>query len=201
MRNIIVILLVIILGVVLIVVLLGRREPQTTKAPNESLSTNNESSMATFVLTSPVFEEQGTIPAKYTCDADNMNPPLTIEGVPEGAKSLVLIMDDPDIPESVKQARGIEVFDHWTVFNIPPETATIPEAQEPSGTAGANGTGEVGYRGPCPPDREHRYFFKLYALDIMLDLPTGSTKTEVERAMEGHILAQTELIGRYDRQR
>jgi hypothetical protein len=201
MRNIIVILLVIILGVVLIVVLLGKREPQATKEPNESLSTNDKSSMATFVLKSPVFEEQGTIPAKYTCDADNVSPPLTIEGVLEGAKSLVLIMDDPDIPESVKQARGIAVFVHWTVFNIPPETTMIAEAREPSGTAGANGTGEVGYRGPCPPDREHRYFFKLYALDTMLGLPAGSTKADVERAMEGHILAGTELIGRYDRQR
>jgi Raf kinase inhibitor-like YbhB/YbcL family protein len=157
--------------------------------------------MPTFALKSSIFEHNSLIPAKYTCDVENINPQLTIEGVPEGAGSLVLIMDDPDIPDSVKQVRGIDVFDHWVVFNIPPETREIAEATEPKGVAGSNGAGAVGYRGPCPPDREHRYFFKLYALDTMLDLPDGSTKADVEKAMAGHIIAQTELMGRYDRQR
>ena len=148
-------------------------------------------------LKSTAFNANGKIPSEHTCDGKNTIPELMVSGVPKGAKSLVLIMDDPDIPESVKQSRGINVFDHWIAFNINPKTSIIEEGKEPEGVLGKNGAGSLGYIGPCPPDREHRYFFKLYAIDTTLDLPEGSTKAEVESAMEGHILEQAELIGRY----
>jgi Raf kinase inhibitor-like YbhB/YbcL family protein len=151
-----------------------------------------------FFLTSSVFEYDGVIPKKYTCDGENLSPPLEISGVPEGAKTLVLIMDDPDVP---KNLRPDGVFDHWVVFNISSDTSVIPEGEEPQGVAGINGRGEAGYTGPCPPDREHRYFFKLYALDTELKLSEGVTKAQVEQAMNGHIVTQTELMGKYDRRR
>ena len=150
-------------------------------------------------LKSDAFDNNGKIPSKYTCDSENVNPHLIISNVPEHTETLVLIMDDPDIPDFVKKERGIDVFDHWVVFNIPSETMEIPEDSEPEGVLGNNGAGKTGYIGPCPPDKEHRYFFKLYALDTELNLPEGSTKKEVEDAMEGHILEKTELIGRYQR--
>ncbi len=162
--------------------------------PQKSVSPVKTSSMN---ISSPEFKNNGPIPAKFTCQGKNINPELIIEGVPAEAKSLALIMDDPDIPDFVKKARGIEVFDHWVAFNIPPQTAKISEGTEPEGITGANGSGKNGYTGPCPPDREHRYFFKLYALDSMLDLSAGSDKQTVEKAMAGHIISQTELIGTY----
>ena len=149
-------------------------------------------------LESSTFEHEGSIPAKYTCDGENISPPLKISDVSEGAKSLVLIMDDPDVP---KNLRPDGVWDHWLTWNIPPETSEIPEGQNPQGVVGKNTGGSFGYRGPCPPDREHRYFFKLYALDTTLDLPADTTtKADLEKAMEGHILSQAELMGRYNRQ-
>ncbi len=150
-------------------------------------------------LTSSAFTEGAKIPSKYTCDGQNVNPPLTISDVPAKAKSLVLIMDDPDIPDFVKQKFGIQVWDHWIVFNVPPETREIPEGKNPPGVVGRNTGGNNSYGGPCPPDREHRYFFKLYALNTELDLPEGATKAEVEKAMKNHILAEAKLMGRYER--
>lgn len=147
-------------------------------------------------LKSCAFTENGKIPPQFSCDGSNINPELHISGVPKEAKSLVLIMDDPDVPEFVRKDR---MWDHWVVFNIPPETQIIPENSEPPGISGRNTEGELGYQGPCPPDREHRYFFKLYALDTTLDLREGSSKKEVEVAMEGHILAKSQLMGRYVR--
>jgi len=149
-------------------------------------------------ITSPAFKEDSSIPSKFTCDAENINPALDISGFPEETQSLVLILDDPDIPASVKASMGIDVYDHWVVFNIPP-TKIIFEGQEPEGVQGVNSAGKLGYTGPCPPDKEHRYFFKVYALDTKLDLPEGSTKAEVEAAMKGHVLTKGELIGRYNR--
>ena len=148
-------------------------------------------------ISSTEFKNGESIPAKFTCQGENINPELIIEGVPAEAKSLVLIMDDPDIPDFVKKSMGIDVFDHWVVFNIPPQTAKIAEGTEPEGTAGLNSSSKNGYTGPCPPDREHRYFFKLYALDLMLDSPLGSDKQTVEKAMAGHIISQAELMGTY----
>lgn len=150
-------------------------------------------------LTSPAFPHNGKIPGKYTCDGANVNPPLTIEGVPPAAQSLVLIMDDPDLPQFVKEKYDLQVWDHWLVWNIPPTTKEILENQNPPGLLGKNTGGKNAYGGPCPPDREHRYFFKLSALDTMLNLPEGSTKAQVGKAMMGQVLAQAELVGRYER--
>ena len=151
-------------------------------------------------ITSPAFEHNQTIPPQYTCDGDGISPPLKISGVPESAQSLVLIMDDPDIPDFVKQRMDIDVFDHWIAFNIPPETKEIPAAAEPSGTAGINSTQKTGYTGPCPPDKQHRYLFKLYALDATLDLEPSAKKQDIENAMKNHVLEQAVLVGLYARQ-
>jgi Raf kinase inhibitor-like YbhB/YbcL family protein len=141
---------------------------------------------------SPVFENNKLIPAKYTCDGDNVNPPLTIEGVPEEAKSLVLIVDDPDAP--------MGTWDHWIVWNIPPTTRKIEENTVP-GTEGMSTYRKHAYGGPCPPYGTHRYFFKIYALDTELDLNQDSEKKDVEKAMESHVLAEGELVGLYRRSR
>jgi Raf kinase inhibitor-like YbhB/YbcL family protein len=143
-------------------------------------------------ISSPAFEENSKIPEKYTCDGENVNPPLKIEGIPKEAKSLVLIVDDPDAP--------MGTFLHWLVWNIPPETNLIEENSLPEGAVqGKNDFGKENYGGPCPPFGTHRYFFKLYALDKKLDLPIGSKLKEVEEAMKGHILDQAQLIGLYQR--
>ena len=147
-------------------------------------------------LSSPSFMQGGKIPAKFTCDGDNISPELNISDVPHYAACLVLIMDDPDVPVSV---RADQNWDHWIVFNIPPRTSRIPENCQPKGVPGKNTGGDLCYQGPCPPDREHRYFFKLYALNTELALRPGATKAEVEKAMEGHIMEQTELMGVYQR--
>jgi len=145
-------------------------------------------------LTSSAFQEGGSIPQKFTCDGSDTSPPLSISGVPEEAKSLVLIMDDPD---AMKPAG--KVWDHWIVWNIPVGTMEIEEGKEPEGVHGKGTSGNLKHHGPCPPDAEHTYVFKLYALDAKLDLKEGATKPEVERAMEGHVLTKTELRARYKR--
>ena len=142
-------------------------------------------------ITSPAFENNGNIPSKYTCDGKNVSPPLIFSEISENAKSLVLISDDPDAP--------VGTWDHWIVFNIPPSTKEITKGTEPKGTAGKNSWGRTGYGGPCPPSGTHRYFFKLYALDTTLDLPAGSTKKQIEEAMQNNILVKAELIGLYKR--
>ncbi|MFH1711699.1 MAG: YbhB/YbcL family Raf kinase inhibitor-like protein [Patescibacteria group bacterium] len=147
-------------------------------------------------IASSAFEHQGSIPAKYTCDGENISPPLIFSDVPDRAVSLVLLMDDPDVP---KNLRADGMWDHWVVFNIDPSTTEIPEGQAPPGTLGANTYEKNEYGGPCPPDREHRYFFKLFALDIQLSLASGSTKIAVEEAMKEHIIDKAELIGLYNR--
>ena len=146
-------------------------------------------------LFSTAFAQGANIPSKYTCDGDELSPPLRIEEVPEGTKSLVLLMEDPDVPPFVREDR---LWIHWIVFNIPPHIREIAENVQPPGVLGA-GTGRLGYQGPCPPDREHRYFFKLFALDEQLSLKEGATKEALEKAMSGHILAQAEYMGRYER--
>lgn len=156
-------------------------------------------------ITSTRFEENALIPALYTCDGENKSPALSITGVPESAKSLILIVDDPDIPEVAKSAIGADVFDHWIVCNIPPpligEVIEIPDGVTPPGIQGNNTRGVASYTGPCPPDREHRYFFRLFALDQMLPLTRGATRRDVEQAMQGHVLESTELIARYGRKK
>ncbi len=149
-------------------------------------------------LTSSAFQDHASIPARYTCDGRDINPPLTIADVPKEAKSLALILDDPDVPPEVRPDRN---WDHWIVWNIPPNTAQIAEAEAPKGVIGRNSWGKSAYGGPAPPDREHRYFFKLFALDTKLDLPPSAGKPELEKAMQGHVVAKTELVGRYDRKK
>ncbi|MFC1787908.1 YbhB/YbcL family Raf kinase inhibitor-like protein [Patescibacteria group bacterium] len=144
-------------------------------------------------LISPAFKSNQSIPQKYGRDFENVNPPLEIKDVPENTKSLVLLMDDPDVPE----AAGVPVWDHWVVFNIEPTITQVPENWTVQGTRGAGTRGELDYGGPRPPDREHRYFFKLYALDATLDLVEGVSKSEVFEAMKGHIIESAELMGKF----
>ena len=143
-------------------------------------------------LTSTAFIHNGQIPSEFTCDGADLSPPLSISDVPANAKSFVLIMDDPDAP--------VGTWDHWIVFNIPSSAKEIPKGTEPNGADGRNSWGRSGYGGPCPPSGTHRYFFKLYALDTMLNLPEGSAKKDIEKAMQGHIVAKTELMGTYKRE-
>ncbi len=143
-------------------------------------------------LTSAVFKDEGSIPAKYTCDGDNISPPLEIEGIPEDTASLALVVDDPDAPGST--------FDHWVVWNIPASTQKIAEGEQPNGVKGKNDFGDLMYGGPCPPSGTHSYRFKIYALDTKLDLEEGSTKNELENAMDGAIIAKDVLVGNYSRQ-
>lgn len=144
-------------------------------------------------LTSPEFKNMGFIPAKFTCDGQDINPTLEINGVPEAAKSLVLIVDDPDAPRST--------WVHWVVFNIPPAAGRIGEGSIP-GKQAINTAGQSSYHGPCPPSGTHRYFFKLYALDTLLNLKENDTdKGWLEKAMQGHILNKAELIGLYSRKK
>ena len=174
------------------------------KAPDTTseLSNNNENIMS-LTLTSPVFEHHGLIPAEYTCDGGNTPPALTIKGVPEEAASLILLVDDPDIPAAVKADRGIDKFDHWVLYNLSPDTTEIT-ADQPAGTVGLNSRNEAAYTGPCPPPQyepvEHRYIFKLYAISKpVLEFISAPTMVEVEKAIADSIIEQTELIGRYRR--
>ncbi len=148
-------------------------------------------------ITSTAFPENGEIPSQFTCDGSNKQVPLTFEAVPSEAKSLALIIDDPDVPKD-KFPSG--VFDHLVAFNIPPKSTGVKETDERiPGTYGSNSSGQSAYTGPCPPDKEHRYFFKLFALDTQLALKKGATKAELLEAMEGHVIATAELVGRYNR--
>ena len=136
-----------------------------------------------------VFGNNSSIPARYTCQGDNVSPSFDIGGMPAGTKTLVLIMDDPDAP--------MGTWDHWVMWNIPP-TVSIDEGSAP-GQQGKNSWGRNDYGGPCPPSGTHRYFFKLYALDTTLDIKMESTKKDVEKAMRGHILDKAELVGLYEK--
>lgn len=142
-------------------------------------------------ITSSAFTNGGRIPVEYTCDGKNSNPPLTIAGVPGEAKSLVLIMDDVDAPGGV--------FDHWLIWNITPGAARI-ESGQAVGMAGKNSFGKVGYGGPCPGQGEHRYYFRVFALDRELALVEGASRKELEEAMAGCVLAGSELLGKYERE-
>ncbi len=144
-----------------------------------------------FGIGSKAFEHNGLIPQEYTCDGEGINPPLHFSGVPEGTVSLALIVDDPDAPGGR--------YDHWLVWNIPPGTE-IPGGRRP-GISGSNSDGRTGYHPPCPPDGEHRYFFYVYALDTLLHLQAGAGRSELEAAIQGHILANAELMGRYKKQK
>jgi len=146
--------------------------------------------MVQLTVKSEAFEAGKLIPKKYSCDGNDINPPLLIEGTPKEAKTLALVIDDPDAPSGT--------FDHWVVWNIPTTTRSISENSVP-GTEGLNGSRQKGYMGPCPPSGTHRYFFKVYALDTDLKLGGNTKKKDLENAMQGHILAKGELMGTYRR--
>ncbi len=149
-------------------------------------------------LTSPAFRPEAEIPSKYSCDGRNISPELSWSGAPAGTKSFVLVMHDPDAP----MAGG---YTHWIVYNIPAGSDHIAEHAPNQdhlpggGMQGKNSSGTYGYTGPCPPSGTHRYYFRLYALDIELDSPARPGKEVLEQAMKGHVLAQSELMGRYKR--
>ncbi|PWT80362.1 MAG: YbhB/YbcL family Raf kinase inhibitor-like protein [Acidobacteria bacterium] len=142
-------------------------------------------------ITSSAFHEGANIPSKFSCDGANTNPPLQVADVPSGAKSLALIVDDPDAPSGL--------FTHWIVWNISPQMSAIAEGRTPKGVQGTNDFGKSSYGGPCPPSGTHRYYFKIFALDRELDLPAGAKRSQFDAAMKGHVVAQGELMGRYSR--
>ena len=148
-------------------------------------------------LTSSAFFEGQMIPRRHTCDGEDVSPPLAWSGVPEKTRSLALICDDPDAP--------VGTWDHWVLFNIPADANGLAEAvaAEPTlengAVNGSNSWGRLGYGGPCPPGGTHRYFFYLFALDCRLELESGATKSQLRRAMEGRVLAEGRLMGRYRR--
>ena len=145
---------------------------------------------AKMKITSSAFQEGGDIPSKFSREGGNVNPPLRVEGTPANAKSLVLIVDDPDAP--------VGLFTHWLVWNIDPKTTEIPEKGVPKGAVeGTNDYPNLGYGGPQPPSGTHRYYFKIFALDQTLDLPSGAKRQELDKAMNGHIIAQGQSMGRY----
>lgn len=150
----------------------------------------SSTSLPKLKVTSEAFARETYMPSKYTCDGENVSPPLTIKNIPDGTKSVVVIVDDPDAP------RGTWV--HWVMWNIPP--AEKIKGNSTPGVVGTNDFGKQKYGGPCPPSGTHRYFFKVYALDDLLELKPSSTKRDVEQAMIGHIVAQAELIGLYRRE-
>jgi len=150
-----------------------------------------------FKIKSSAFKDGERIPRKYTCDGENISPPLTWKDVPSGTVTLAIISDDPDAPS--------KTWTHWLIFNIPPEINSLPEGVKTVGEfengiiQGLNDFGNLGYGGPCPPFGVHRYFFKLYALDKRLELEPGASKEELLEAMKGHIIEKTEIIGLYSR--
>ncbi len=151
--------------------------------------------MGSLNVISSAFGEGAMIPKKYTCDAQNVSPQIAWSGVPAGTKSIALICDDPDAPAGD--------WVHWVVYNMPASTMELPEGVQPLPAGSKRGTNDFrksGYGGPCPPSGVHRYYFKIFALDTALSLGEGATKAQLLEAMEGHILAQGALMGRYKRQ-
>lgn len=180
-------------SVVVLIIVLGFLILTKAQPPKKQIEKASQGKMK---ITSQAFSNNSYIPKKYTCDGENINPPLSINEIPANTKSLVLIVDDPDAP--------MGTWVHWVVFNIDPPpaggTKEIAENSVPQGaTLGKNDFGKLEYGGLCPPSGTHRYFFKIYALDTLLDLASGAAKAEVEKAMKGHILDQGKLIGLYRR--
>lgn len=158
--------------------------------------------MTSLQLTSTRFQQEGEIPAEFTCEGQDRSPPLAWTGLPEGTKSVALIVDDPDAPDPKAPKR---TWVHWVVYNLPPAAAGLAAGIRPEGLPqgalnGKNDWGKTGYGGPCPPIGRHRYFFKLYALDRVLPDLGGPSKAQLEKAMEGHVLGRAELMGTYQKQ-
>lgn len=159
----------------------------------KSMTTQNQLKNNQIVITSSVFKNNSLIPSKYTCDGDNISSSLEISGVSELAKSLVLIVDDPDAPSGL--------WTHWIVWNIDPKLKKIAERAQNIGVEGVGSSGKIGYDGPCPPSGTHRYFFKLYALDTELNLEPNSKVYDLNLAMDKHIVGLAEFIGLYSRKK
>ena len=166
---------------------------------NKTMEKSQTGKETKFVLTSSAFEEGAMIPKVYTCDSTDISPELSWSGAPEGTKSFALIADDPDAPS--------KTWVHWVAYNIDPAVSKLKEGIEskeiPDSTIhqGVSDFGKFGYGGPCPPSGVHRYFFKLYALDTMLELKGKVTKADLLDAIEGHVLAETQLMGKYTREK
>lgn len=145
-----------------------------------------------MTITSTAFQEMEDIPSEYTCDGDNINPPLTFSGIPAETQSLALVVDDPDAP--------VGLFTHWIIYNMSPATMQILQNAKPeTGVEGTNDMPVVGYTGPCPPNGKHRYFFKLYALKSMLSLNEGANRQEFDIAIEEQIIDMAQLVGLYEK--
>ncbi|MFZ0492225.1 MAG: YbhB/YbcL family Raf kinase inhibitor-like protein, partial [Acidimicrobiia bacterium] len=170
----------------------------TTSCTDSGATTATETTRSiggTMQISSPAFD--GSMPSRFTCDGFDVSPPLSISGVPSTAASLVLIVDDPDAPDPSAPKM---VWDHWVVWGIDPGVRDVPEGTVPQGgVQGRNSWGRNDYGGPCPPTGTHRYFFKVYALDVALNMSSDSTKKTVEMAMQEHIIDEAEMIGTYHR--
>jgi Raf kinase inhibitor-like YbhB/YbcL family protein len=168
----------------------GSPDRAATTTSIADVGTTTDASAELMTLSSPVFEEQGAIPSEYTCDGEDVSPPLHLERVPAAAVSLALVVDDPDAPSGT--------WVHWVAYDIRP-VADIARAADPLGTAGVNSWGEPGYRGPCPPSGAHHYVFHIFALDTELGLSEGASKQDVMDAIDGHVLGSAEMTGIYGR--
>lgn len=168
------------------------QQESSSQSIQQNKQNENPITPSKMKISSPAFNHNGNIPAKYTCDGENISPPLEISSVPPMTKSIVLIVDDPDAPAGT--------WVHWVVFNLPPETTQIAENSIPNGaTEGTTSFGKQAWGGPCPPSGAHHYQFKIYALDIVLQLPASSQKADVEKAMDRHILDHGISVGLYQR--
>lgn len=170
--------------------------PTVTPAPTATSAPVATATVAPFAITSDAFDHEAAIPVKYTCDGDDISPALAWTDPPDGTQTFALIMDDPDAPGGT--------WVHWVVYNLPADTRGLPEAVAsdadlPGGVQGKNSWPRDAYGGPCPPSGTHRYFFTLYAVDTQLALEPGATKAEVLMVVEGHILAETSVMGTYQR--
>ena len=160
--------------------------------PSQTESGSTGETTMSIVFTSSAFKEGETIPVEYTCNGQNISPPLAWTNLPTDTQSLALIADDPDAPSGT--------WVHWVLYNLPPGTNGLPVGAQNPGDEGINSSRKTGYSGPCPPaGKPHRYFFKIYALDTRLDLDPGAGKADLEQAMQGHILAQGQLMGTFSR--
>jgi Raf kinase inhibitor-like YbhB/YbcL family protein len=201
MKKVLITLLILFIVLVILFVFLFNSHKTTTQTsstvqkPSATVVSNKNKIMT---ISSSVFANNGIIPTNNTCDGKGVNPPLTFDGIPSITKSLAVLMDDRDVPKNLKP-EGI--FNHWVIYNIEPHVTKIAENSTPPGTQGLNGSGKIGFTPPCPPDREHRYFITLYALDTKLAFtnPTKVTKQMVLDKMQGHIIDQAQLMGRYNR--
>src|SRR5882762_2072652 len=175
----------------------NQNQARLEATPSPQASSQNGSDKMTIKVTSTAFNDGEMIPKKYTCDSENVSPPLAWAGVPANAKSIALIADDPDAPG--------KTWVHWVVYDLPTSVTSLPEnvakaEQLPGGgKQGTNDFKKIGYGGPCPPSGTHRYYFKLYALNAETSLKPGATKEQLQQAMAGNIIAQGQLLGRYKR--